>query len=989
VLAVLSLLGTRQTVAQSRYEGRPIVGIRFAPQQQPLTARELAQKIQLNIDEPYRSLAIQQAITRLAASGHYENIEVDAEAAEGGVIVTFRTETSWYSGGVQLIGNPGPVSAAQLQNAARLTLGQPFFEAQVNQAVEGLQNELRLNGFYQSMVIPEVIRDPLTRQATLRFRVESGRQAHFGPPRFSGDALLKDSALVRASGWRRPFSYFRYGWRPLTESRVQQGVARMRTAYQKKERLMAKVSLERMEYQPERNVGRPQVRTEAGPRVKVDLVGAKISRTRLRELLPVYAEQSVDRDLLVEGERNLAAWLRAQGYFRASVKHRVEEFSDKDGNGTRIVYEAERGERYKLTSLEIKGNEAFRSEELRERMNVTPATRLRFPRGRFSDSMLAEDEAGIRGLYRANGYREATVKTRVLVEPDKRGGEQIHVYLDIVEGTRTLVGKLRLEGFNPEDEPFLRGEQGNGRLLQCVPGQPFSEPNVDTDRNTILSRYFENGFTRALFEWSVLPLPEAGRVELVYRIIPGEQTLVRDVIVSGLETTSRSLVRNRISVKPGALLSQNEVLASQRRLYDLGIFARVNIAQQNPEGEEEARTMIFNMEEARRTSVFGAVGAEIARIGGGITSFDSPAGGAGFSPRVSLGINRTNFLGLGHTVGLQTRLSNIQQRVLLSYLAPQFRDSDRVSLSITGLFDEAQNVRTFNSRRLEASAQLAQRLSPGSFFQYRYTLRRVTLDQSTLKIQPLLIPILTQPARTGIVSTTFLQDRRDDPLNARRGIYTTFDAGLSTRGFGSNNNFYRLLARNATYHRVLRSIPGEFVVARNTVIGLLRPYGTGGQSLGEEAEVPLPERFFSGGANSHRGFPENQAGPRDPVTGFPVGGNGLLTNNLELRFPVYGDSLGGVLFHDMGNVFSRFSRLTLRTKQRDLQDFDYMVHTFGFGIRYRTPVGPVRVDLGYTPNSARFNGFQGTREQLLFGGGVQNLQRVNRFQFHISLGQSF
>ena len=154
-------------------------------------------------------------------------------------------------------------------------------------------------------------------------------------------------------------------------------------------------------------------------------------------------------------------------------------------------------------------------------------------------------------------------------------------------------------------------------------------------------------------------------------------------------------------------------------------------------------------------------------------------------------------------------------------------------------------------------------------------------------------------------------------------------------------------------------------------------------------DVPLPERFFSGGANSHRGFPENQAGPRDLVTGFPVGGKALFTMNTELRFPLIGDNLSAVLYHDAGNVFKDLRSVTARVSQRDIQDFNYMVHTLGLGFRYRTPVGPIRVDLGYSANSPQFRGFKGTYEDLLFGRGVPTLTRVNPFQFHISLGQAF
>ena len=115
----------------------------------------------------------------------------------------------------------------------------------------------------------------------------------------------------------------------------------------------------------------------------------------------------------------------------------------------------------------------------------------------------------------------------------------------------------------------------------------------------------------------------------------------------------------------------------------------------------------------------------------------------------------------------------------------------------------------------------------------------------------------------------------------------------------------------------------------------------------------------------------------------------MFVNSVEVRFPLLGDNIGGVLFNDLGNVYSDVGKMSLRWNQKSLNDFDYAVQSFGFGVRYKTPIGPLRVDLSLSPNSPKFFGFQGTRDQLLFGGGTQVVQRINVFQFHFSLGQAF
>jgi outer membrane protein assembly factor BamA len=293
-------------------------------------------------------------------------------------------------------------------------------------------------------------------------------------------------------------------------------------------------------------------------------------------------------------------------------------------------------------------------------------------------------------------------------------------------------------------------------------------------------------------------------------------------------------------------------------------------------------------------------------------------------------------------------------------------------------------VNTFTARRIEGALQLSQRFTKATTALWRYTWRNVRIAEGTLKIDPLLIPQLLQPARIGMISTNVVRDRRDNPTDAHRGIYNTLDLGVASHLLGGNKNFARLLARNS-YYKTLRRF---YVLATNTQFGWISPFRVR-SDIDPTQYVPIAERFFGGGNSSHRGFPDNQAGPRDLLTGFPLGGNALLFHSTELRFPLLGDNINGVLFHDMGNIYSSPSDISFRVSQRDLTDFNYMVHAVGFGIRYRTPVGPVRIDLAYSLNPPRYNGLEGTYEELLFGGATPAIKSVKRFQFFISIGQAF
>ena len=955
--------------------GRPIRAIRFEPAQQPLPELELRAILPLKAGDRLSRLVVRQAIAELYKTNRFDTIGIEGDVVGEEVDLVIRTTVNWFMGRVVITGVPDPPTGGQLNNSTKLELGTTFEPGQINQAVEGLANTLRLNGFYENKIEQEIRRDPVTQSVSVFFKVSAGPRARLSAPELVGNLVQSPRAVIRASRWPYLlglFAQWPWGWKPMTQSRVQNGIDRIRRTYIKKNFLMASTVLEGVRYLPAQGLRptvKPIVRIEAGAPVAVRTTGAKLSPARLRQLTPIYQEQSVDRALLLEGARSIEQYFQADGYFDVDVNYGID---DRDGRRT-IDYQIARGDRYRLISLELTGNRYFNRRTLLERVQTTPATWLRYRHGRYSERLLAQDRVAIEEIYRTNGFLEVEVTSRVQEAQQGKIYDQA-VYVNVKEGEQWLVGQVNLEGVKPERLDYLRG------ILQSQTGQPYSETGLAADRDALLNEFYNNGFPNASVEAAVESDKTVRRANIKFIVQEGRPQFIRQVIVEGLESTDNGLVASRLGLAAGDPISQGQMLATQRRLSDLGIFSRVDMALQNPDGAEASKYVLFQVEEARKYSFTFGAGAQIANIGGGITSLDSPAGTAGFSPRILLGVSRSNMFGVGHTAGVQTRISNVQRRLVASYLAPQFRNSDKLNLIFTAIYDDSRNVRTFDARRREASAQLGQRLSRANTIQYRLTYRRVAVDAGTLKIEPQLIPLLSQPVRLGIASITFIQDRRDDPLDAKRGWYNTLDTAVSTRALTSESDFIRFLGRNSSYYKLGR----DLVFARTLTVGW--QYGL---SANPARDVPLPERFFSGGANSHRGFAENQAGPRDLVTGFPVGGKAVMINGLELRLPLVGDNLSGVLFHDAGNVYTKFNQISFRSQQRNLADFNYLVHTVGIGVRYRTPAGPIRVDIGYSPNSPRFQGFQGTYQDLLFQRGIATQQRVSQFAFHFSLGQAF
>ena len=961
------LLSVQLRAAPQDYEGKPVREILFDPRLQPLPDEELREIVPIQVGEPLRLEALRDSIVRLFATGRYRDIAADVELIDGAVVVEFLTRTTWFVGHVSVEGVPEPPNRGQLINAARLELGREFTEEQAEASIGNIVNVLRNNGFHEAQVERFLEYQPAFAQVNVLFQVNPGPRARFSTPIVNGVSPETAKWVIDATKWKR--SWRLPGWKTVTERRVQQGLERIRNRYQKENHLLNRVLLDRIDYEPDTNRIIPTLTIEEGPEVRIQAAGARLSRGVLRRLVPVYQEQSVDRDLLVEGARNLTAHFQNQGYFDAIVS-----FQQKTPSPDLQVIEflIDTGRRYRLVTLEINGNRYFDDDTIRERLGIAPASLLRYRHGRYSQSILEDDVNALTYLYRSNGFRDVQVTSRI-ENPFRGKTQDVAVFIEIDEGEQWRVSELDLEGVSDEHRDRVSA------LLSSLPGQPYSEVNVATDRDNVLDYYFNRGYLSASIEWSREEIPDTHQAKVRMVVEEGPQRFVRATLIGGLQATDPDLVAGRFQLQPGDPLSQSRMVQTQRRLYDLGIFARVDAAVQNPDGDEQSKYVLHQFEEARRHSVNFGLGAQITRIGGGGLNFDNPAGATGFSPRISFGVSRLNMFGVGHTAGLQTQASQTRQRALANYLAPQFEGYENLSLNFTGLYDFSEDINTFQSTRAEGSVQMSYRRSRAATARYGYTFRQTKLRD--VKISEELIPIFAQAARVGFVSGGYIQDKRDDPLDSTRGSYTAIEAALASKVFASQTEYLRLTGRNATYHRVRK----EVVIARAFTLGWLH-----NTARDETAKpIPLPERFFSGGTASLRAFPDNQAGQRDPNTGFVIGGQALLMHNLELRFPLLGDNVGGVLFHDVGNVYSTISKVSFRFHQKDESDFDYMVHAFGFGIRYRTPVGPVRLDLAYSPNSPRFFGFRGTPEQLVGGGGERTHQRISPFQFFFSIGQTF
>jgi outer membrane protein assembly factor BamA len=999
------------------------------------------------------------SVRRLFASGRYRDIRVEGVREGAGVRLIYVGVPRYFVGRVTIAGVKDERLASLLEYATKLQPGTDYTEAAIPAATEGVRQALASNGYYEPAITVKTTVDEAGGQVNEEFSVQVGPQARVGKIAVEGNDPGLTAEEVRKKGKMKQGS-------KVTRETTSNALTRLRAQYEKRDRLEATASLRSETY----DKGRRQVdytfRANQGPLVKVAVEGAKFAKRRMKLLLPIYQEGTIDNDLLNEGTYNIKDYLFQEGYFDATVSVKVvgAETATIVGAATRpgtganaetaqesVVYAVVKGGKHKVASVTIAGNHYFGTDLLKERMRVQKADAY-LRTGRYSPALMKADVESILALYRANGFDKATISTSITDSDTAKSGKklkdgEIAVALTISEGPQQKFGKVTLAGVDAGREKAVRA------LLNAQEGQPYSLITLSGDRDAMYGYYLSHGFEQAKVEVKQqVESADAQKTDVVLHVTEGEQVFVDRVLRSGIVHTRPSVVARETTFHASDPLDESALLETQRKLYGLALFNEVTTAVQNPDGDTPVKNVLLQLSEARRWNVTYGFGIEAETgtpengkinpasailLGLSPNATYSQEGKTGVSPRVSLDVSRINLRGTDNSLTLHTSYGLLEEVAILTFLNPHFFGKEKLSDSISGGYSNVQDITTFQASTLQGDYRITQKVKRTDTVIYDFEFRRVAVNPATLQVSANLIPQLSQPVRVGGPGITWFHDKRDPgPLNATKGSYTSVQEFFATSKFGSEANFNRTDLTNSTYYAFGKH---KYVLARNTRLGFETTFGAnpnvGSTSCSASFQptdpitkqpvaapvnlletnascnaVPLPERLYAGGATSDRGFPINGAGPRDLQTGYPVGGNGVIVNSTELRLPAatlpyLGDSLSFVLFHDMGNVFAHVSDMfpSIAHFHQPNQatcanvgppqvtsgnpfgtcNFNYFSHAVGVGARYKTPVGPIRLDFSYNLDPPVYPVIYD------FNGSLPYEGQASHFNFFFSIGQAF
>jgi outer membrane protein insertion porin family len=976
VLAVFVLAAAPAHADVADFVGKQLADVRVEIGGRPLADAAILQLIQTRVGDPLRLEQVRETIDHLVGLGRFEDIKVYAEPSAsraGAVSLRWvlaplqRINKIAFSGNLQL-------SETALREAIAERVGARASTMRVAEVVEVVQSYYVERGFRSPQLESRITFTDIPELVTLTLTVDAGRRTRIGGRNVTGKPPgPAEQVLARVDfAQGEPFDG------PALQARVERYEDELRSLGHYEADVEWSVA-----FSDDNQTANVTIDVDPGPRVRVVFAGDPLPENRRDRLVPIRQERSVDLDLLEDASRNIEGFLRQQGYRDASATYTREQ------NGTEMVltFTTARGPLYTLGSVTVVGNQAVANAELAPLLKLQPGEP-------FSDARTATVASAITELYRVHGYARVVVKPEMQEQPRLVPASDsqpwpVDVRFVITEGAQTIVGAVNVEGAKELPDASIRA------LLTLMAGKPFYRPQLDADRDAIERLYRNEGF-QAVRVNAESTLSDDGRViDVRWVVREGARTTVDHILVTGNDRTDSALIRRELALEPGQPLGDEAIVESQRRLAALGLFRRVRIVP-IPHGSENRQDVLVEVEESPSTIISEGGGIEAVRRLR--RAADGRAEGQfEVAPRGFFQVTRNNLWGKNRSLSLFTRVSFRprdpaidstdptdqsgygfnEYRIIGTLREPRpFNTSGEAQL--TGFFEQAVRS-SFNFSRRGGRGEYARRIGTALTVSGRYTFDYTKLFDEQIKPQDrLLVDRLFPQVRLSTLTGSVLRDSRDDVLDPERGTVTGVDGSVAPRFIGSQVGFARTFVQGAVYRR----LPGapRFVVALAARLGLAVGFerrverrdaddqpvlGPDGQPVFDIVnELPASERFFAGGDTTVRGFVLDQLGAADTLNdqGFPSGGNGLVVLNLELRAP-YWQGLGAVGFLDAGNVYKRASDLSLT----DLRP------AAGFGVRYRSPLGPLRVDLGFNLN-----------RQVLSNGA-----RERGSVFHISLGQAF
>lgn len=925
------------TVNTRAADNQPIAQINFRADA-GFDTSTLAQEVTLRPGQLVTIRELQSSIKNLFATGNFRDVRVDATPGEGGTVLTFALFLHYRVGDIVIDG----ISGKNRQRAQReLTVrnGEILSLDDVDDSARAIQEALVRDGYLEATVDPETNFDRARNSADIHFYTTPGPRATITKIALEGNTAPFQPAEVLHAMKRHKGQAFQ-----IAEAR--EDANRMQNFFVRRDYRRAKVEFLGHTYDEATNGVTLRYRATAGPIVKVAVDG--VPRSQVRRWLPFAKNQEYSEDAVDQAADKIVTGLQQRGHYLAAV----DTESELQNNVWTTTFHVSPGPRFRITDVKFTGNIQVREKELEKLVETSPsggfrrllASLFRRPTG-VTRSQISDDRDNVESYYKLQGFSEATVDTPVVATNDAAG--TMTVTFPIHEGPQTLVTDVKVEGVS---------EHHDLPKQQIVAGKPLN-PQLLHDDVVALQTYYANaGHTEVQVAPRTQISEDKTRASVTYTVSEGPHIDVDEVIVRGNTYTDRDVVLRKAGIEKGDPFSYTSMLEAQRDLYRLGIFQRVEVQPEQAQTTVSDRDVVITVEEGKNLTLTGAVGLRATRgdQSGTTTNVDDPtkkSDSMEIHERVTIAAAHRNLFGTGRYLGIELVGGREEKEAFLTYREPFIsRWNVPLQLQIFQSDDRTRPGIQILQRGTSLEATKVARLQTRWSMRYEYKISQCeggeVCDQlaSDVPIDPELdLDPELRSIQISSITPTFFWDRRDDIIDPHRGFFTSASVEYAFPLFSAKAGFLKEYLQGAYY----LPIGDSTVLAFSGRVGFIQPYAKKAGS-DELLGVPLSERFTAGGETTHRAFALDRLGnvcsdPREPEDCeptllqsngriLPLGGNSLFLANAEYRFPIFGP-VGGAVFADIGNVFAG-SRIK----------FDQLRYGGGVGIRYLSPVGPLRID---------------------------------------------
>ncbi len=618
--------------------------------------------------------------------------------------------------------------------------------------------------------------------------------------------------------------------------------------------------------------------------------GAKVPS---RLLSPIWEERVFEEWGLAEGEARILNYLRKKGCLFAEVKSRLE----KSGSELNVIYDIEPGKKYSIEDVVIEGAKRFSPEKLKTQLAV--AERSLFFSLLSLDRLFALP-GDVEAFYRDKGFPDASA----VLELERRE-KTVLARLKITEGRELKISRIDIPGASAVGSEEIKKELG------LVEGGPFVASYLQRDAERIENLYLARGF-RGTKVSARTEETEPGGMAVIFDVQEGRLFTVGNVYIIGNRHTRLSVIRREMRLRAGDKADFSLIRESERRLDRLGIFSDTQVDEVPVSDDREI--LLVKVREGEQNSSSVGVGFQSGE------EVRSPALWTNtFRPRGTAEYIRSNVFGMAAQFSVLGQYGQYEKRFVTSWTQP-YLFGLALQPTLLGWYEAEDRV----SYAYERSGVSLNTISfVRSNFSLITTLRWTRTKLTKLEIEESEIDRQLLPYSTALVSLSLIWDRRDDLFNPEKGTFFSIVSEVASPIMGTESDYFKTFFKFQWFKPLWPRV--------NLGITSRAGFGWG--------EISIPERFFAGGGSSFRGEPFDYLGPRDPATDKPIGGRAILLSNIEFKFPLIPNmrELSGVAFVDVGNVYAGPSDVRL----------DDLETAVGTGLRYKTPLGPIRLEIAW------------------------------------------